>query len=37
MPIKNDLALARKQLDKNLEKYLILPRGKERRLTEKLI
>lgn len=36
MPIKNDLALARKQLDKNLEKYLILPRGKERRLTESM-
>lgn len=36
MPIKNDLALVRKQLDKNLEKYLILPQGKEKRLTESM-
>lgn len=34
MPIKNDLAKARKLLDKNFEKYLTLPKGKERRLTE---
>ena len=34
MPIKNDLTSARKQLDKNLAKYLTLPKGKEKRLTE---
>ncbi len=34
MPIKNDLAKARELLDKNFEKYLTLPKGKEKRLTQ---
>ena len=34
MPIKNNLISVRKKLDKNLEKYLKLPTGKEKRLTD---
>jgi len=34
MPIKNELASARRQLDKSFEKYLTLPKGREKRLTE---